>query len=81
MKRAFGDTFFFIALLNPRDSYHRSRRRQSAHCFGSADRSAPTDVRRLRAWGQSSLFRQRGHDKSAALTPTPVFYNFSVLAF
>jgi predicted nucleic acid-binding protein len=24
MKRAFGDTFFFIALLNPRDSYHQA---------------------------------------------------------
>jgi predicted nucleic acid-binding protein len=24
MKRAFGDTFFFIALLNPNDSYHQA---------------------------------------------------------
>ena len=23
MKRAFGDSFFFIALLNPRDNYHQ----------------------------------------------------------
>ena len=34
MRRAFGDSFFFIALLNPRDSFHQTAVEVSRHWEG-----------------------------------------------